>query len=58
MLVLLIISYCLHHSMLGYVKCLSNASRLRVCGLLITSTFKYKNHYKSKGKGREAAISC
>lgn len=58
MLVLLIISYCLHCGTLWYAKCLSSPFRLRVCGLLIIPTFKYINHDYSKGKGGEAAISC
>lgn len=58
MLVLLIISYCLHCSMLWYAKCLSAPSRLKVCGLLIIPTFKYINHDNSKGKGGEAATCC
>lgn len=58
MLVLLIIPRCSHHGSLWYAKCLSSPGRLRACGLLITPTLKYINHDPSKGKGREAAISC
>lgn len=58
MLVLLIISHCLHRGSLWYAECLSSPGRLRAWGLLITPTFKYINHDPSKGKGREAAVSC
>lgn len=58
MSVLLIIPQCLHPGSLWCAKCLSSPGRLRGCGLLITSTLKYINHDPTKGKGREAAISC